>query len=135
MQSDTTESASSRQESLKKPGIRIYVKLVEDFLGVLDDEHPEALGPPGFIVRLEEERVAADLLLIVGVGDAAAGLGGLLQRSYESGFAGSGSRIIKGAGIGTQDLISLPCQKGLFNGKIWPTLGGFEMHLQIQIHQ
>ena len=49
-----------------------YVKLMEDFFGVLDDEHPEALRPPSIIIRLEQECVTADLLLRVGVGDAAA---------------------------------------------------------------
>ena len=58
--------------------MRIYVKLMEDFFGILDDEHPEALGPPSIIIWLEQECGTADLFLIVGVGDAAAGTAALL---------------------------------------------------------
>ena len=54
---------------------------MKDFFGVLDDEHPEALGPPSIIIRLEQECVTAGLQLIVCVGDAAAGTVALLVNS------------------------------------------------------
>ena len=57
---------------------RINVKLVEDFLGLGDDEHPEALLLPGVVARAEEETVLAALLLVTGVSHAAAGSSSLL---------------------------------------------------------
>ena len=50
----------------------VDVELVEVFLGLVDDEHPEALRLPSAVARLEEEAVRAGLCLFAGVGDAAA---------------------------------------------------------------
>ena len=47
------------------------VEMVEDFLGLGDDEHPEALILPSIVARLEEETVPALFLLVAVMGHAA----------------------------------------------------------------
>ena len=57
---------------------RVNVKLVEDFFGVGDDEHSEALRLPSVVARLEQKAVLAGLLLVARVSHAAAGSCSLL---------------------------------------------------------